>query len=52
MIERLVFILKGLTEESAHLLLAFIRGVDWATVDYHTRLVVLHEINAAITKLH
>jgi hypothetical protein len=51
MIERLAFILKALTVESAPLLLAYIRGVNWATVDYPTRLVVLHEINAAITKL-
>ena len=51
MVERLVFILKGLTLESAPLLLAYIRGVDWATVDYPTRLTVLHEVNAAITRL-
>ena len=51
MVERLIFILKGLTLESAPLLLAYIRGVDWATVDYPTRLTVLHEVNAAITRM-
>jgi hypothetical protein len=51
MVERLMFILKGLTLESAPLLLAYIRGVDWVMVDYPTRLTVLHEINTAITKL-
>ena len=34
---------------SAPLLLAYIRGVDWATVDYPTRLTALHEVNVAIT---
>jgi len=33
------------------LLLAYIRCVDWGTVDYFTRLTVLHEINMAITKM-
>jgi hypothetical protein len=51
MIERFMFILNNLTRESAPLLLAYIRGVDWATIDYPTRLTVLHEINTAITKL-
>ena len=51
MIERLMFILDNLTRESAPLLLAYIRCVDWATVDCPTRLTVLHEINTAITKM-
>ena len=51
MVERLMFILKELTLKSAPLLIAYIRGVDWTTVDYPTRLTVLHEINTAITKL-
>ena len=51
MVERLVFILKELKLESAPLLLAYIRGVDWTTVDYPTRLTVLHEINTAIARM-
>jgi hypothetical protein len=51
MIERLVFILKSLVPDSAPLLLAYIRGVNWPSVDYHTRLIVLHEVNRAITEL-
>jgi hypothetical protein len=51
MIERLVFILDSLTLDSAPLLVAYIRGVDWATVHYPTRLTVLHEVNVAITRL-
>ena len=51
MIERLMFILDPLSLQSASLLLAYVRGVEWSTVDYDTRLIVLHEINAAITKL-
>jgi hypothetical protein len=41
----------GLELNSAPLLLAYIRGVDWSTVDYPTRLVALHETNVAITRL-
>src|SRR6516162_3172525 len=48
---RLVFRLKSLTLQSAPLLLAYIRGVDWSAVDYATRLVVLHETNTAITRM-
>jgi hypothetical protein len=51
MIERLVFILKTLAPDSASLLLAYVRGVDWQLIDYPTRLVVLHEVNTAITRL-
>jgi hypothetical protein len=51
MVERLAFILKELTLESAPLLLAYIRGVNWAAIDYRTRLTVLHEVNTAITHL-
>jgi hypothetical protein len=51
MIERLMFMLGGLKSDSAPLLLAYVRGVDWSTVDYLTRLTVLHEINSAVTKL-
>jgi hypothetical protein len=51
MVERLAFMLKTLELASSPLLLAYIRGVDWATVDYRTRLTVLHEVNSAITRL-
>jgi hypothetical protein len=51
MVERLVFILKNLTPQSGPLLLAYVRGVDWRGVDYHTRLIVLHEVNSAITRM-
>jgi hypothetical protein len=51
MIERLMFILNNLARKSAPLLIAYIRGIDWTTIDYPTRLVVLHEINVAITRL-
>jgi hypothetical protein len=48
MIERLMFILKELSLQSAPLLLAYIRGVDWSAIDANTRFICLHEINAAI----
>ena len=51
MLERLVYILKTLAPSSAPLLLAYIRGVDWPSVNYPTRLITLHEVNIAITKL-
>jgi hypothetical protein len=51
MIERLMFILRTLSADSAPLLLDFVRGVNWSSVNYETRLTALHEINAAITKL-
>jgi hypothetical protein len=51
MVERLVFILKSLTLESAPLQLAYVRGIDWSAVDYPTRLVILHEVNTAITRM-
>jgi hypothetical protein len=51
MVERLVFILKSLEMESAPLLLAYIKGVDWSAIDYPTRLVTLHEVNSALTRM-
>src|SRR5262245_32488678 len=53
MMERLMFILKSLelNSVSQQLLLAYVRGIDWAIVDYDTRLIALHEINTAITQL-
>ena len=32
-------------------LAGYIRAIDWSEIDYPTRLVVLHEVNSAITKL-
>lgn len=51
MVGRLMVVLKSLTEGSAPLLLAYIHGVDWSTVDHPTRLTALHEISTAIVKL-
>jgi len=31
-------------------LISFINAIDWSAIDYQTRLVVLHEVNSAITK--
>jgi len=31
-------------------LVGFIGAIDWAAIDYQTRLTVLHELNTAITK--
>src|SRR5262249_3184659 len=31
-------------------LVGFIGAVDWAAIDYQTRLTILHEVNSAITK--
>jgi len=30
--------------------IGFARSIDWSAIDFDTRLVVLHEVNAAITK--
>lgn len=46
---RLMTQLKEL--RSAHELVAFIETQDWAAVDADTRLIALHQINTAITKL-
>jgi hypothetical protein len=32
-------------------LIGFISAIDWAAIDYETKLTVIHEINAAIVKL-
>jgi len=49
-------VLKRLMAELKHLraareFLRFIETQDWAAIDADTRLIALHEINAAITKL-
>ena len=33
-------------------LVGFINAIDWSGIDHQTRLVVLHELNTAITKFH
>jgi hypothetical protein len=48
MMERLVFLLKELTLQSAPSLLAYCRSVDWSTVDEETKYAALHEVNVAI----
>src|SRR5262245_53088158 len=32
-------------------LIGFVRSIDWTVIDYATKLVVVHEINSAITAL-
>jgi hypothetical protein len=31
-------------------LVGFVGAIDWSAIDYQTRLIVLHEVNSAITK--
>ena len=51
MFERLSYLLKSLELRSATVLLAFVRGIDWTIVPNQTRLIVLHEIDRAVTDL-
>ena len=48
-LERLMLQLENL--QSARELVGFIEVQDWAAIDAETRLIALHEINAAITAL-
>jgi hypothetical protein len=48
-LERLMRELKDL--QSARTLVDFISAQDWSVVDADTRLIALHQINKAITKL-
>jgi hypothetical protein len=48
---QLVGILRGLNLQSAPALLEFVHAHDWEAIDRDTRLVMLHEISSAITKL-
>jgi hypothetical protein len=32
-------------------LIGFVRSIDWTVIDYGVRLVVVHEVNVAITKV-
>jgi hypothetical protein len=50
-LEPLMQLLKNLDPHSSNALLDFIRAQDWSAIDAQTKLVILHEINTAITKL-
>jgi hypothetical protein len=50
-LEPLMQLLKNLDLHSSNALVDFIRAHDWSAIDAQTKLVVLHEINAAITRL-
>jgi hypothetical protein len=50
-VEPLIELLKRLNMASGNALLDFIRAQDWSAIDAQTKLVILHEINTAITKL-
>jgi hypothetical protein len=51
LVELLLDILRELTLHDGARLVEFIRAQDWNSVDYNVRLVCLHELNAAITRL-
>jgi hypothetical protein len=50
-IAELLTLLDRLELSSAAVLLNFIQCNDWSSVSYDTRLVVLHQINARITRM-
>jgi hypothetical protein len=50
-LEPLMQLLKNLDPHSSNALLDFIRAQDWGAIDAQTKLVVLHDINTAITRL-
>src|SRR6266542_2700741 len=50
-IARLMEMLQALELGSGPALIAFIAARNWRAVDAKTRLVVLHEINRAVTRL-
>src|SRR6516162_11581539 len=41
---------KNLQHVQPSQLIGFATSIDWSVIDFDTRLVVLHEVNAAITK--
>jgi hypothetical protein len=43
--------LGGMTPQSMPALLDLVRSQNWQTVDVETRLIALHEINGAITRV-
>jgi hypothetical protein len=49
MLAELFRMFKNLQHVQPSQLIGFIRFVDWTSVDYNTRLVVLHELNNTIT---
>jgi hypothetical protein len=51
MLQSLMVLLKNLNLQSGKELISFIRAQDWHVVDAQTKLVILHTINTAITKL-
>jgi hypothetical protein len=51
LVAQFVQILRGLTLQSAPMLLKFVRTQDWRSIDSATRLILLHEVNTAITAL-
>src|SRR5262245_44709544 len=50
-LEPLVQLLETLDLHSSKALLDYIRAQDWNAIDAQTKLVVLHEINSAMTRL-
>jgi hypothetical protein len=51
MLQSLMALLEKLNMQSGKELIGFIRAQNWHIVDAQTKLVILHEINTAITKL-
>jgi hypothetical protein len=51
-LEPLMQLLKNLDLHSGNALVDYIRAQDWSAIDAQSKLVVLHEINTAIAKLH
>jgi hypothetical protein len=50
-IARIMTFLKGMEPQSAPALIALLHEFDWSLMTANVRLVVLHEINQAITRL-
>jgi hypothetical protein len=51
MIAALVALLNRLELSAARTLVEFVQQHDWSVIDYATRLVALHEVGQAITRL-
>ena len=50
MLAELFRMFKNLQHVQPSQLIGFATSIDWSVIDFDTRLVVLHEVNAAITK--
>ena len=50
-VARIMTFLKGMEPQSAPALIALLHEFDWSLMTANVRLVVLHEINQAITRL-